>query len=138
MRVRYVEQGHPLQVGSVGQVQGHAIALQMWKAKVTRCAALVPASVHKSRMTAQPPLVFHPISPAVIFRFPAPFRPSTHHNLDALVEILAGCRECLGRCILEVPELVLHPAVEFVRILLPLQVKLDADGGVLGKGEAAE
>jgi len=59
--------------------------------------------------------------------------PSTHHNLDALVEILAGCRKCLGCCILEVPQLVLHAAVEFVRVLLTLQVELDADGGVLGK-----
>lgn len=43
------------------------------------------------------------------------------------MKILAAGGELLGRGVLEVPELVLHAAVELLRVLLALEVKLDAD-----------
>ena len=47
------------------------------------------------------------------------------------MKVLAGGRELLGGGVLEVPQLVLHPVVELLRVLLPLQVELAADGRVL-------
>ncbi len=47
------------------------------------------------------------------------------------MKVLAGGGELLGRGVLKVPDLVLHPVVELVRVLLPLQVELAADSRVL-------
>ena len=56
-----------------------------------------------------------------------------HNELDVLVKVLAGRRELLGGGVLEVPKLVLHPVVELLRVLLPFQVELAADGRILVK-----
>lgn len=47
------------------------------------------------------------------------------------MQILAGGGKGLGRGIFEVPQLVLHAAVELVRILLALQVELHANCSIL-------
>lgn len=57
----------------------------------------------------------------------------SYHNIDIFMEILAGCRECLRRCIFKVPKLVLHATIEFVRILLPFQMEFHANCCILGK-----
>lgn len=54
----------------------------------------------------------------------------THDYLEILVKILATRGELLSGRVLEVPQLVLHSAVELLGILLPLHVELDANGGV--------
>lgn len=61
-----------------------------------------------------------------------PTRPKVYHNVEVLVEVLARCSEGLARGELEVPQLVLHSAVEFLGVLLALHVELDADRGILG------
>lgn len=58
---------------------------------------------------------------------------STHDEFNVFVEILAGGGELLGGRVLKVPQLVLHPVVELVRVLLALQVELAANGSVLKK-----
>jgi len=47
------------------------------------------------------------------------------------VEILARGGKCFRSSELKVPQLVFHPAVEFVWILLPLRVEFHTDGGIL-------
>lgn len=61
---------------------------------------------------------------------PQPFK-VPHRKLDVFVEILAGRRKLLRGGQLKVPQLVLHAVVELLRVLLPFQVELAADGGVL-------
>lgn len=55
----------------------------------------------------------------------------THHNLNVLVQILAGGGKGLRGGIFKVPQFVLHAAVELVWILLALQVELDANCSIL-------
>ena len=54
-----------------------------------------------------------------------------YHDVYIFVQIFAGSGESFRSGELEVPQLVLHAAVEFVGILLPFAVELDADGRVL-------
>lgn len=51
----------------------------------------------------------------------------TYDDLEILVKIFTASGELFRGGVFEVPELVLHSAVEFLWILLPLQVELDAD-----------
>lgn len=55
-----------------------------------------------------------------------------HHNINMLVQILAAGCELLGGGELEVPELVLHPRAELVRVPLSFRVELHADRCILG------
>lgn len=59
--------------------------------------------------------------------------PASYFNVDMLMQILARSRKRLRRCILEIPQFVLHTTVEFVRVALPLQMELYTDGGILLK-----
>lgn len=47
------------------------------------------------------------------------------------MEILARGGKCFRSSELKVPQLVFHPAVEFIWILLPLRVEFHTDGGIL-------
>jgi hypothetical protein len=58
-------------------------------------------------------------------------RRKTHGDFNVFVQVLAGSCKLLRSGVLEVPKFVFHPAVEFLRVLLPLEVELDTDGGVL-------
>lgn len=49
------------------------------------------------------------------------------------MKVLARSRERLGSGKLKVPQFVLHPAVELVRILLPLGMEFHANGRILIK-----
>ncbi len=55
----------------------------------------------------------------------------THDELHVVLQVLARGGELLRGGVLKVPQLVLHAVVELLRVLLPLQVELAADGGVL-------
>ena len=71
---------------------------------------------------------------AAIFRpknLVSPKKGETHDELEVVLQVLAGGGELLRGGVLEVPQLVLHPVVELLRVPLPLQVELAADGGVL-------
>ena len=60
---------------------------------------------------------------------------TTHDQLYIFVDVFARRRKLLGSGVLEVPQLVLHPVVELLRVLLPFQVKLTANGRVDADGE---
>lgn len=47
------------------------------------------------------------------------------------MEVLAGRRELFRSGVLEVPQFVLHSAVEFLRIFLPFQMEFDTNRRVL-------
>ena len=53
-----------------------------------------------------------------------------YHDVDIFVKVFAGSGERFRRGELKVPQLVLHAAVELVRILLALHVELDANGRI--------
>lgn len=67
-----------------------------------------------------------------LLQFPTVPFSNTYHDFEFFVQIFARCCKRFRRGVLKIPQLVLHPAVEFVRILLPLQMELDTDGGILG------
>ena len=54
-----------------------------------------------------------------------------YHNINVFVQVLAGGEECLTGGELEVPHLVLHTAVELLRVFLALQMKLNGNRRVL-------
>ena len=54
-----------------------------------------------------------------------------YHDINVLMKIFTGRGESLGRGILKVPQLVFHTTVEFFRVPLPLEMKLDTDCSIL-------